>query len=150
MTDEQLRAIGWIVTEFANLEGMLAIVVGVFAGVSHERPGMILTTQLSFSNLVSVFESLVYDLNPSEEALDIVHDLVTRARNVNDRRNGIIHSTWSEGNTPDKAIRVKMSLKKGLKSAAEEVTVENLEALAQTISALADDIDDFSGSIYLG
>lgn len=141
---EHLRAIGQITVNFALLESTICFFVwGIIS--ADQMLGQIITAELSFRNLIALLSSLYkYRIN-DEGRLAELQKVLNRALYVEERRNIITHSVWAAGATPETITRFKTTAKKskGLTHQFEQMTVQDLEKIADLAAEVATDIQTF-------
>jgi len=110
-----LQAIGLVVVNFAILENQIEWFIWRLIGLD-EPAGIIVTTELSFSNLVSLLSSLSKVKINDPVVLEELHGLTRQALQAQEKRNRIMHSLWGMGETRDTVVRVKKTARhpKGL------------------------------------
>jgi len=142
---EFLERIGRITANFAVLESVLQTFIGRLISSDHTL-GQIISAELSFRGLVALLSSL-YKYRVSDSArvaeLDSVFKRVNAAE---EKRNIVVHSLWMVSNTDDSppktiVFKGKMTAKisKGLRYRQEQVTIEELDSIAEEISNAAGD-----------
>ena len=98
VSDSFLDALGAVIINFSALEHSLSVMIWLLLDDREgkaTRPYRIVTSQLSFRQLLNVFATLCRErpeLN-HEELETLVHD----CDKVNERRNSILHSLWVQG-----------------------------------------------------
>jgi len=136
LPDEHLKAIGPIVVSFASLESAVEIAIWALMGIDSTK-GAIVTSELSFKNLLALFSSLYLNKTNSTDQIGEMKELIKRSTQIEDRRNAIIHSVWGVRYYKHGQIVVRMKttakISKGLKRQDEELTVEALENIHEEI-----------------
>ena len=134
---------------FAILENEIEWFIWRLIGLD-EPIGMIVTTELSFRNLVGLLSSLSKVKISDPVILEKIDKLGGRALDAEGKRNTIMHSLWGMGETPDTVVRIKKTAKrtKGLQHQLETMTVEDLTAIATFIDETASSISDLMHSYY--
>jgi len=145
MPDEHLRAIGRVTAHFALLENALAHLAWELLAVPREL-GESVTCELSFRGLVSLISSLYRQRATDPRRIEAVDELLTRASQVEEKRNTIVHSLWLSQGTTDAVVGVKVTAKKtrGLHYHAEQVSVAELEAVAAAALEVAGEVLDLA------
>lgn len=92
--DEHLKALGQVVVSFNELEFALKLYIFVLLGMNYEL-GEVVTSQLSFRNLVDVFGSLCRYRGGESEMEPELRKLCAKLAQVEEKRNQLIHSEWS-------------------------------------------------------
>src|SRR5205809_6253592 len=108
---DHLRAIGDITVNFALLESSLSTFVSQLIGAD-QRLGQIITTELSFRNLIALASSFNRFREVAPASVATCEALLNRALKAEERRNAVVHSMWAVGHTPASVTRVKVSAKK--------------------------------------
>jgi len=137
-SDEHLRALGKITTNFAMLEEVVSVCIWGLIG-EEQRLGRVITTELSFSRKVDLLSSLYrYRIN-SAEKLSELNELLNQLALAEEKRNSITHSHWGAGSTKQTITRIKATAKRGagLKFQFEKMNVDDLNEIADFIAKLA-------------
>jgi hypothetical protein len=141
---EHLRMIGQITVNFALLENAISFFVWTWIS-NEQRVGQIITAELSFRNLVGLLSSIFRHRMGDSEKVEELEALLTRALQVEEKRNIITHSVWGAGNTRETITRVKTTAKKakGLRHQFEQMSVADLNEIAEQVAVLAHEIQMF-------
>src|SRR2546426_3543465 len=142
--DDCLRAIGRITVNFVLLEQSIAFLVWQLIG-AQQRVGQAITSELSFRQLVALASSLHRQFDVVGDASDQLEEILNRAVKAEENRNRIIHSFWGPGHTSDSITRIKTTAKKaaGLKHQFEQMRAADLDGVADSMAAVADEIQRF-------
>jgi len=150
VSSEFLAEIGRITVHFAILERDLTELTHGLLGLP-ERAARTITSELSFRGLQNLVASLVKEKHPAMASQ--FKDLLKLIASCEAKRNQISHSLWGAALTQSKdkrkVVRTKYSAKqqRGLMFQREEMTVEDLWAIASEISIAAFEVESFHGSI---
>lgn len=141
---EHLRAIGQVTVNFSILAGTISSFVwGMIS--TDQMLGQTITAELSFRNLVGLLSSMYkYRIN-DEERIAELEGLLNRALYAEEQRNIITHSFWTVGDKAETITRVKTTAKKarGLLHQFEQMTVEDLDRIADLAGDVAAEIQQF-------
>ena len=142
--DGHLNAIGRVTVNFAMLESSVAFLIWQLTGT--EQPtAQAITAELSFRQLIALASSLYrrYDVVGDDAAR--FETILNRAVQAEERRNRITHSVWGAGKQRETVTRIKTTAKKsvGLKHQFEQMSVSDLEAEANFIASVADEVQRF-------
>ena len=134
---------------FALLEYELFVLIHGLLGTEIEA-SRILTSELSFRNLLDLSSSLVKQIHGEKEA-ERYKGVLKFASEAEDERNRIIHSVWGSSGGKN-IVRTKHTAKrgKGLGFQREEYTEEDLSAVAHTISRAIFSVEKFRESLGYG
>jgi hypothetical protein len=173
-TDEHLKAIGKVVVAGSALQEQMVIYMGLLLGDEPELVSTLAHT-LSFSGLSIALRGIcAYRLGSADKLREIYHvslmdtsilepkalrddesireldTLFDRIDNANEKRNRIVHSTWSmQGRSDDRAHRLSWTRnakwrKLGWANCEHElVSVTQLIEDAQFIDKVSDDLGEF-------
>jgi len=138
ISDEHLRALGRVTVNFSLLEFHLGWYVSILLG-EDSGTGQIVNAQLSFKTQIDLLMSLARYKIKEQIVTEQLEDLIRRAKDIEDRRNQLVHSAWllKEG-AAEGVIRLKITAraKHGLKHTREEVRAANIDAFATEIQGL--------------
>lgn len=142
--ESHLAAIGDITVSFALLESLMCSLTHDILESSH-RIGQIVTAELAFKNIRALAISLFLELHGETTELSTLRLLMKRAATLEEKRNQITHSLWAVGDTTETITRIKTTAKEahGIRHQFEQMSVDDLRALAALISELAEDIQSF-------
>lgn len=147
--DEHLRAIGQITVNFtllrSSISAFISLLIGNDLSFEQQRVGQIITAQLGFQTLANLLSSLFRHRTTNPEAIAGLDGLLARAAAARDKRNQVTHSLWGAGPTDETVTRFKMTAKqrKGFKFMSEQMSVEDLDKIADDIAGVAGDIQQF-------
>ncbi len=143
--DQHLRSIGDITVSFALLESIIQSLVGSMLN-DPQRIGQIITAELSFKNLRALMISLYIERHGREDSdFEELKGLMTRAGQIEDKRNQITHSIWGAGKDADTITRIKTTAKEkhGIRFCFEDVSYGYLSDFATEIKVLAGEIQTY-------
>lgn len=142
--ENHLKAIGLITVNFAILENEIAFAIWFLLGLD-QQVGQIITAEQSFKNLAALFSSLYRNKTNDPKAIEELNKLMKKVTQVEEKRNKIMHSVWAEGDTHVSITRFKTTAKisKGLTNQFEQITVEDLNKIADEIAEAAGEIQEF-------
>jgi hypothetical protein len=141
LKNDHLQAIGLITVNFAMLETTIGSGIALFLG----NYGQIVTAELSFKGMVALFSSLYRDWTDDPKKLEQLESLLKRVMRAEEKRNIVSHSLWIMGVTDETITRIKTTAKmsKGLKHTFEQVTVRDLEQIADEMAETSADFQAF-------
>jgi hypothetical protein len=142
---EQLLArIGDITVSFALLELTIQSLAGSMLQ-EHQRIGQIITAELSFQKLRALVTSLYRDRHGEDADFKTLRELMKRAAQLEGERNQITHSIWAAGDSSETVTRIKTTAKekRGIQFDFQNVSADDLGAVADEIKTLAEDIQRF-------
>jgi hypothetical protein len=140
---EHAQAIGRVTVNFALLEHIVSSFIWGFLG--DQLKGEIVTAELSFRSQVALLSSLhKHCVNDPQKNAEL-EELLKRALSLEEKRNIIVHSYWGTGSKDDTITRLKTTAKisKGLQHQLEEVSVGDLDRIADEIGVLSFDVQSF-------
>jgi len=143
--DQHLKSIGDITVSFALLESEIQLLIGSMLN-GRQRIGQIITAELSFKNLRALMISLYIERHRKEDVdFEKLKELMTRAGQVEDKRNQITHSIWGAGKDVDTITRIKTTAKEkhGIRFQFEDVSSDYLADFAVEIKVLAEEIQRY-------
>jgi hypothetical protein len=143
--DQHLKSIGDITVSFALLESNIQLLIGSMLN-ERQRIGKIITAELPFKNLRALMISLYIERHGKEDVdFEKLKELMTRAGQIEDKRNQIIHSVWGAGKDADTITRIKTTAKEkhGIRFHFEDVSSGNLSDFATEIKVLAEEIQRY-------
>ncbi len=130
--DQLFLAIGRISQYFNVLETYASVLVWTLIGAG-QQVGEIITSELSFRNLLALLSSLYRLRKTDKKDINKLTELLKKAEGFERKRNQIIHSIWAVNMTdPQSLIRYKVTAKRknGLKHTLEKKTVDELNRIA--------------------
>ena len=138
------RELGRVTAEFAALEDELHYVIWTLLSWD-QTLGQLVTAELSFKQLVALASSLFGYRSRNREDVNALESVLTRVAAVEARRNTLVHSRWLDANGPTAAIRWKRTArrKQGLRHQFEETPIADIQALADDIAAVKNDLYAF-------
>ncbi len=138
----QLRAIGRVNVSFSRLVLALEDVAHCLLGVGQQL-GRVITSEMSFRQLLSLVSSLARLLIADASAVERIESMLNRAAKAEERRNIVDHSIWAFEGT-EKAFRGKWTAKKGKGWTfhGEEVDVKDMEVEAVQVDKLVQDLTE--------
>ncbi len=150
--DELPAVLGLISMNFSSLEDMLGETIIKMLQLDNDR-GLIVTSELSFKAKVNLFASLYYNLKdqyffntfPGFEN-EYFKELVKALNRIEEQRNQVIHSAFIQKyNNKLKIYRHKTTAKQkhGLKISVEETDIIKLFNIADNITCLEFELDQF-------
>jgi hypothetical protein len=148
VSDVFLLEIGRVTAYFAFLETVLETVVWSLMfenDFKAWRMGGAATSLMRFARKVDLFQALaLYRFGESET----LTRLLSRLRQINTDRNRIVHALWY-GNEPDKpALQVRvLSAKDRLELASSSRSIDEFQAVAREINAIANDLGAYVGEV---
>jgi hypothetical protein len=112
--------------------------------------GQMITAELSFRNLVGLLSSIYKHRINDEERITELERLLNRALYAEEQRNIIAHSSWGVGDKAETITRFKTTAKKarGLIHQFEQMTVEDLDKIADLVGDVAVEIQLFMFNYY--
>lgn len=148
LSHDDLRAIGRITANFALLELMISNCIGSLLGTDGPT-GQIVTAELSFSHLATLFSSLYRNRTSDPQAINELKNLLSLVAKAEEQRNKVTHSIWGADPAGGKLARLKTTAKRssGLKYQVQEMTTEDLNEIADFISKVATDVTEFMGRL---
>jgi len=144
--DELHRRIGQISSYFNGLEKYIKMLIFKLIGPDI-RIGEIVTSELSFRNLISLLFSLYKYRKSDPNDIAKMNEICKRANNLETKRNQVIHSIWAVNpNTEEKLLRIKVTAKykHGLKHTFEKTNIIELQKLNDEIVNLIFDISELT------
>ena len=152
LSGESLLEIGRITVHFSILEWELVNLIHRLLGIPVPRARTI-TSELSFRGLQQLASSLVKERRP--DRVDEFSGILKKVSACEDQRNIVSRSVWGAGGVTHDGnqiiVRTKYTSKqsKGLKFSRQEMTRNDLNAIAQAISIAAFDLEGFAASLKL-
>ena len=140
--EQHLKSIGDITVSFALLENQIQMLIGSMLN-EPQRIGQIITAELSFKHLRALMISLYKERYGKEDVdFEKLKKLMTRAGQVEEKRNQITHSLWAAGKDVNTITRLKTTAKEkeGIKFHFQEVSSSHLDDFATEIKVLAEEI----------
>jgi len=143
ISDEQFKAIGQVVVRFNRLEHALQIFIWLLLGVKFDV-GEIITSGLSFRNLLDIFSSLCRHLIDDPNVIEKLRELCKQLGEVEQKRNQLIHSQWW-GNLSEVVVRYKTTARarKGRKTQFEFIEDEYWTRFFSLVDTVEKDLIKF-------
>ncbi|MBI4371421.1 MAG: hypothetical protein HY552_03890 [Elusimicrobia bacterium] len=142
LSDEVLKEVGRVTTNFASLDFYIGIIIIELMKV-HIDVGLMVTSEQSFRQKLKLLSSLVKHWNklpavPPHIKPTSLDALILKCENLEMRRNLVTHSLWSmdrKAEAAPKLFRIKTTAKqkKGLHHGFEEFSITDLTSLANEI-----------------
>lgn len=142
MKEQHYTELGVLIVQFQNLEQTIAFFTTEL--ISNDQTlGNILISKISFRNLCELFETLFNYRCINPELNEALKKLLTRIKEIEDKRNTYVHSTWGFPSTRlgEGALRIKKKIKKNLLSFDLEVLTE--DDIRKTTIEIQKVINDF-------
>ena len=141
---KQLQHIGDITVSFELLLSEIQSLIWKLLD-QDQRVGQIITSELSFRNLLNLLSSLYLEKKGQDDKSEKLNDLLKKANEIEGTRNGITHSIWGAGKDIEHITRIKTTAKQkaGLRFVFEEVSASSLSDFATEIKTLAGEIQEF-------
>jgi hypothetical protein len=136
--DKIQSKIGAVCINFETLDLLLSAFIGRLIS-EDSKIGAIMTADLSFSNLLNAFASLIkYKFIKAPEQISEIDELIGILRKSEEERNQVIHSTYffkdfeKDKNNIGK-LKITARQKKGLNVDSQEITEDNLKKINEQI-----------------
>ena len=138
--------IGELTVNFALLEGTVAHGIWLLlhpGNAGEQRTGQIVTAELSFRRLVEMLSCLYLHRHPDGDQ-EGLKQLRAKLFHLEEKRNTIIHSYWGQDFDSGQTTRLKTTAKaKGIVYQSEIVTRTDIEEIANAITELAVELENF-------
>ena len=141
MTEERyqplLAEIGRVIVQYSQLEAALHSLVVMLID-DYEHITRIIPAQLSFQQLRDLIVSLYRERHGEDRDLESIQSILAEAAGFKGDRDKIAHSRWVNAGCASLVTRVKSVAKEkcGYKTSVENLSVDNLSSLADSIHAL--------------
>jgi len=136
---EAMQAIGLVAARFSLLELTVSALIWNLIETP-QRVGRLVTGRLSFSQLLTLLQVLNNETVEDEDYRGRIEKVIRRAREVNDRRNEIIHSLWVFSDETVSITRLKLAVTaKKFDFQTEDLTAKQLRTFATRIKKLSND-----------
>lgn len=136
--DSLVKGLGRMTANFALLEMEMCFLIWVMIG-SDQPVGAMVTSQMSFKNLVGLMSALGHHHFKGTERLEAIRDACREANRVAHRRNAPTHSTYVSDEETGSPGRLKFHIRKGqLQFTAEELDPMETNNVADEIADVAD------------
>jgi len=146
---DYLEVLGGLSVNFGALENALRISVWALrGGLSSDQAAerqQIVTAQLSFKQLVWLMGSVYRHRFPGRNE-STIDSYTKRCFDTEQQRNTLIHSLWVGGDVKESAtlaLRLKLSARSEFKVHAEQHTIDQLVAIANQCTRLANELQSF-------
>jgi hypothetical protein len=142
--DEIHRLIGRVSSNFNGLEKYIQTLITQLIGAGQQL-GEIITSELSFRNLISLLFSLYKFKKTDKKYIDKMDKICKKANELEQKRNQVIHSTWAFNIKSEKEVlRVKTTskYKKGLNYVFENKNINELHILSDDIVKLISEVSE--------
>lgn len=141
---DHLRVIGSIAVNFALLESTVSFFVWELIG-TEQKVGQIVTAEISFRTLLDIFGSIYRHKVTDTNGLAEIDTLLARCGQAEEKRNAVMHSVWAVGHSPSTVMRFKTTAKRkrGFDFKSQEMSVNDLDAIAEELAEAAGDIRGF-------
>ena len=138
------EALGRVLTSFQHLEHRLTEIVGYLVDKHDFQLGIIITSEISFRNLINLAYSLAPHRKMDLERVDSLREILKDCFAAEQRRNQLIHSYWEPEPESLQVTRFKYTAKysKGYKHQIEDVTEVNLLEFAGDLIGLSLDLTE--------
>ncbi len=141
LSNKHLRALGRINADFQELEFILISSLGTV--LADEAVGSIIGSYLPFRGLTDLLEALVnHKFPPTAQQVEAFNALFRRIRTAEEERNRFIHSSWQAQPSGGHYWRRKYARGSTIPR-VEEVTSEQMEAVAANLRALVTELQSF-------
>lgn len=148
-----LAEIGRITANFAILEVKLVKLIYFLIGADEETT-LIVCSEKSFSGLqdlaMSLFIKRAKECSLADSWPERFRPVLKDVSAVEQKRNQVVHSLWGFSGFPNKVIRTKYTSKRrnGLSFQRDEMKIQDLNRIANQISAVAFDIHECCGEVF--
>jgi hypothetical protein len=143
LPDELVCAVGRVVVNFQLLEFTVVRLIWIMA-FTDEYVGERKTAGLLFSKLLDLLSSAFHAHVQTPLLLKTFDDLMSRARDINETRNRVVHSWWFTDLDGGQPSRLKLSRK----TPQQDLEAIDMNALSIAAVSLADDFDRFIDELY--
>jgi len=141
------KAIGRVAIYFSSLENTISRVIGLLISEQDTEIGDVITSELSFKQLVGMLQNIFKHKSDSEVEIKKLDKILYRAIKISDERNAIIHSLWLQiPGDSEEYIRLKKTAKH--KKNSKGVQRQNKIINPLEIYKIADEIHELEGAIY--
>jgi len=149
--DKYLRSIGLIVVSFSALESAVSEWINSLL-LTEGQLGEIVTAEMSFRAKVTLASSLCRYKFKDSKRLEKLDKLLRRLQQAECMRNDVVHSYWGFSTGEIRARRSKKTakIKTGLRFHFQEMTVDELNEIADFIGNVVYDVVLFEGHMYDG
>ena len=148
--EEYLTRIGKITVYFNVLEWevttciwyLIEVLMKCDPHVIDHRVGQMITAELSFQRKIALLSSLYRHMSDVAGGPHELRGLLKRVAQAEGRRNEVVHSFWGGSIKPGTISRVKVTAKRraGLTVQFQQMTVQELDEIADFIESVAYDV----------
>jgi hypothetical protein len=138
LTDDQLRAIGWITVAFGQLEFSASLLLRVLINPTNQDIGRVVFERAPFGRVLEMIDKLCpYTLADKPELYRQVKEWIPRAKGVAERRNEVLHALWAENQPSGEMVALT---RRATKTARTRAT--DLDRLAIEVAREAKEVDE--------
>lgn len=142
LNDKQLRAMGLVAAEWSLLERI------IFQGIEHiafdnYRYANVVLTNFNNPTMLKIFDALLSTCNKNKLTIEKYQKLRTRIDDARKKRNDVLHGVWSWHPDDDTAALLDNRSGKRLDVVIKPKTTKEMENIADEISELVKDLDNF-------
>jgi hypothetical protein len=145
LPDELVCAVGRAVVNFQLLEFTVVRLIWIMS-FTDEYVGERETAGVPFSKLLDLLSSTFPADVQAASLLKTFDDLMSRARDINETRNRVVHSWWFTDLDGGRPSRLKLSRK----TSQQDLEAIDMNALSIAAVNLAEDFDRFIDKLYEG
>lgn len=151
LSDDFCVALGRVTANFSLLEEELKIMATALINPKDQQLGEIITAEIPFRGVVGLVSALFAHRCDDVTQRRVLDDILTRAMQVEARRNAMIHSEWLSAPGPEERIRIKTTAKKktGLQHHTETMKAADISAIADQASELASEVLGFLAAVKI-
>lgn len=143
LTDEHLRGIGLITAEWSRLENILEMLIWLLAKLDFGL-GPIVTTHMTFPLRMNVLRTLCHKTYADSSTHEEAKILIKRIEASKVQRDRIAHAHWHKpGRKKASVFATQVKARKELLFISEDMSIADLEEIAENITELIYDISDF-------
>jgi hypothetical protein len=143
-------ALGKMMVNFSTLEHVITAAVWTLMG-GDATPLRIMTIEMSSRQLRDAAEALAHERITDTTLRDRFVALLKQAKKLEDERNRLTHTIWIlSGSTPGVPQTLKITAKGKLKEVLTDWPIDKLEASADDLFSLIDEIDTATRRIAAG
>lgn len=148
--DPHFIALGRVAVYFSLLEANLRMLAGSLIS-DDQRLGQVVTTGLSFSNLVQITDALYRYRERDETQTKALGALLASARKAGERRDTMTHSVWAIGQDKNAVTRMKASRypTKAADFTFQQVKPSDIEEVVTEIAQVIEDVQRFIFGRYV-
>lgn len=141
--EESLAPLGKVVANFAVLESSLDFAIWLLLvgnSSAEQRTGQIVTAELNVKGKIALLSSLYQHRFPAKSPFNELKDIRKKLSDANKIRNKLVHSVWLAGGVRSATTAKE---KNGIKFEFEEMEASKIEGIADFISEVGYDIQQF-------